>query len=135
MFYKFVTDTLTNDTIVDGVAFTDTTYVRTKAGIDTEMLETISKLYQYSFKVSLTYNNNGKTDKKNQVLLAKGTYNGQRVEAVTVAEDFEFPVSYKNMLYSYPTLTLEWVKPSKAPAGEDYVLDLIIDKIILKRKN
>ena len=72
VFYKYVTDTLTNDTIVDGVAFTDTTYVRTKVGIDTEALDAVSKLYQYSFKVSLTYNNNGKTDKKNQVCWRPG---------------------------------------------------------------
>ena len=132
-FYNMKTDTLVNDTIVDGIELSDTTFVNTKDGLNTAVIDSIAKLNQYSFKVSLT-NNNGTADKA-QVLTSKSTYTGLKVDTMTIYEDFEFPVSYKNMRYSYPTLTLEWVKPSKAPAGEAFVFDLIIDKIILKRKD
>ena len=132
-FYNMKTDTLVNDTIVDGIELSDTTFVRTKDGLNTAVIDSIAKLNQYSFKVSLT-NNNGTAD-KTQVLTSKSTYPGLKVDTMTIYEDYEFPVSYKNMRYSYPTLTLEWVKPSKAPAGEAYVYDIIIDKIILKRKD
>ena len=80
-------------------------------------------------------NNNGKADKTTSLTSKAVTFNSAKVDTVTIFEDYEFPVSYKNMLYSYPTLTLEWAKPGKAPEGEAYVYDLIIDKVILKRKD
>ena len=59
---------------------------------------------------------------------------GTKVDTVTVAKDFEFPYSYKNMRFSYPTLILEEsIKSNDFNNG--YLYDIVIDKIILKRKD
>lgn len=133
-YYNLAIDTLVNDTIIDGVEYSDTTYYLKKGDINRQYVDSIAKLGQYSFKVSIT-NNNGKADKTTSLTSKAVTFNSAKVDTVTIFEDYEFPVSYKNMLYSYPTLTLEWAKPGKAPEGEAYVYDLIIDKVILKRKD
>jgi hypothetical protein len=60
-------------------------------------------------------------------------YDGLKVDTITIAE-VEFPYSYKNMRYSYPTLALEGKTGSK-DAKNGFVYDLVIDKVILKRKD
>ena len=61
-------------------------------------------------------------------------YSGLKVDTITVAENFEFPYSYKNMRYTYPTLIFE-CSTSKNDAKNGYIFNVLIDKIILKRKN
>ncbi len=62
------------------------------------------------------------------------TYEGKKVDTITVATDFEFPFSYKNMRFSYPTLIFEGAT-SKTDAKNGFVYDVVIDKIILRRKD
>ena len=135
-FYKFEIDTLVNDTIIDGQEFSDTTFVRVRDGIDMAAIDSIGKANQYSYSVSITRNKgDGKTEKAEKLTSSTRTFDCSKVDTVTIAEDVEFPVSYKNMLYSYPTLTLEWVKAPKVTLPESFRYDLIIDKVILKRKD
>ena len=59
--------------------------------------------------------------------------NSNKVDTLTVLEDFEFPYSYKNMRYTYPTLIIEG-NNSTSNAKKGYTYNLCIDKIILKSK-
>ena len=58
---------------------------------------------------------------------------GNRVDTITVAEDFEFPYSYKNLRYSYPTLLIQ-SEASASDRRKGYILPICIDQIILKSK-
>ncbi len=62
------------------------------------------------------------------------TYTGEKVDTLLLFEDFEFPVSYKNMLQCYPTLTLTIRRTTAALRREGYSNTINIDRIILKSK-
>lgn len=53
----------------------------------------------------MRYNKNASQD-----VMSKFTqdfeYDGTKVDTIKIFEDFEFPYSYKNLRYSYPTLML-----------------------------
>ncbi|MCH5169473.1 MAG: hypothetical protein J1F27_07500 [Prevotellaceae bacterium] len=110
-----------------------------KQEIDTEYVKSYASQFQYKFNASLTFNSDG-SEKSRQSLARNIVYDGQKVDTITVAEDFEFPTSYKNMRFSYPVLTLEGATISsgelnpKDPNDPRFVRDIVIDKIILKRK-
>ena len=126
-----------------GVLVDDTLLLPIRGMIDTTYVKEVASRNKYKFNVSMTYNNNG--SEKTRESLAKGIeYNGLKVDTVTVKEDFEFPTSYKNMRFSYPVLYIEGaasrtdVNPKVTPEDPNpprFVYDLVIDKIILKRKN
>ena len=105
--------------------------------LDEEKADSAAAVNMYKIKASLTYNNNGKettTKLKNAENKEISDYSGKYVDTLTIAADFEFPISYKNMRFSYPTLYIEGAT-SKTDAKNGFVFDLLIDKIILKRKN
>lgn len=120
------------DTIVSEYDITDTTFVRSKTEIDTEYVEKLAKANQYKFRTQISYCNDATKDKTSS--WETNTYDGLKVDTITVAADFEFPYSYKNMRFSYPTLIFEG-QTGKKDAQEGFVYDFVIDKIILKRKN
>ena len=57
------------------------------------------------------------------------TYNGTKVDTITVLTDFEFPVSYQNIYDSYPVLHIK----STNNSGK-FSKSFCIDRIILKSK-
>ena len=121
------------DTIVNPEDVTDTTFVTTRTKeIDTTYVKSLADIYKYKLKATLSYNNNAAKDKTQASKNIE--YDGLRVDTLTVIEDFEFPYSYKNMRFTYPTLYVEGVT-GKNDAKNGFVFDLVIDKIILKRKN
>jgi len=134
------------DTIVSEYDITDTTFVRSETEIDTAYIKKLAATNKYKFNATLSYNDgtvksNGKdktfklTGIKGQNYDGKGyIYDGLKVDTLTLVEDFEFPVSYKNMRFSYPTIYIQGAT-GKSDAKDGYVYDLVIDKIILKRKN
>ena len=119
------------DTLVNEMDETDTTFVRT-AEIDTNYVKSLAAINQYKFRTQISYNNDAAKDKTSSYVTS--TYDGLKVDTITVAEDFEFPYSYKNMRFTYPTLILEGYT-GKNDAKNGFVYDLVIDKIILKRKD
>ena len=119
------------DTLVNEMDETDTTFVRTTE-IDTNYVKSLAAINQYKFRTQISYNNDAAKDKTSSYVTS--TYDGLKVDTITVAEDFEFPYSYKNMRFSYPTLILEGYT-GKNDAKNGFVYDLVIDKIILKRKD
>ncbi len=89
---------------------------------------------KYKFKWQVTYCNGASTGRDRTTSAVTVESEGVKVDTVTVVEDFEFPYSYKNMRFTYPTIILEESINSK-DFGNGYVYDIAIDKIILKRKD
>ena len=111
--------------------------------IDTTYVKELASRNKYKFNVSITYNKDG-SEKTRESLAKNVVSEGLKVDTITVKEDFEFPTSYKNMRFSYPVLYIEGaasksdVQPKVTadnPNPPHFVYDLVIDKIILKRKN
>ena len=119
------------DTIVSEFDETDTTFVPTTE-IDTNYVKSLAAINQFKFRTQISYNNDAAKDKTSSWVTS--TSSGLKVDTITVAEDFSFPYSYKNMRYSYPTLILEGYT-GKNDAKNGFVYDLVLDKIILKRKD
>ena len=129
------------DTLVDEFDETDTTF---SYRIDEDLIASYAHVSRYKFKATLSYTNNKSNASDNTQLSSTILYDGLKVDTLTVIENFEFPYSYKNMRFSYPTLYIEGAttKSDANPKVTDanpnpprYVYDLVIDKIILKRKN
>lgn len=102
--------------------------------INQHYIDSISAITKQSFTGQIRYNNNaanGKdvTNKKSAVV----EYDGTKVDTLLVFEDFEFPYSYKNMRFSYPTLILEGATKS-ASAKKGFIYHMYIDRVILKSK-
>ena len=102
--------------------------------INQHYIDSISAISKMCFTGQLRYNNNaanGKdvTNKKSSII----EYDGTKVDTLMVFEDFEFPYSYKNLRYSYPTLILEGATKS-ASAKNGFIYPLYIDRVILKSK-
>ena len=118
------------DTLVNEDDITDTTFVRGNE-IDMDYVVKLASQSKYKFKTQISYNNNSTKDKTSSAVTS--TYEGVGVDTITVAKDFEFPYSYKNMRFSYPTLYIQGAV-SRTDAKKGFVYDLVVDKIILKRK-
>lgn len=112
---------------------------------DSAYVDSISKLSQYKFKCQLRYNNGGSKDAQfpSSSKWQESSSAGNKVDTITVFENFEFPYTYKNMRFSYPTLILEGActkdlnDPNKNKGkekGEAFVWPLYVDRIILKSK-
>ena len=119
------------DTIVSEFDETDTTFVPTTE-IDTNYVKNLASINKFKFRTQISYNNDAAKDKTSSWVTS--TSDGLKVDTITIAEDFEFPYSYKNMRFTYPTLILEGYT-GKNDAKNGFVYDLVLDKVILRRKN
>ena len=99
-----------------------------------EKVDSAAAVNKYKFRTQICYNQKGDGTKDKTSSWVTSTYEGKKVDTITVATDFEFPFSYKNMRFSYPTLIFEGAT-SKTDAKNGFVYDVVIDKIILKRKD
>ena len=61
-------------------------------------------------------------------------YSGEKVDTITVLTDVEFPVSYKNLIETYPVLNIKCDKLSNTDVKDGYSRAFNIDRIILKSK-
>ena len=61
-------------------------------------------------------------------------YSGEKVDTITILTDVEFPVSYKNLLQTYPVLHITSDKISKDDEKANYSRAFNIDRIVLKSK-
>lgn len=61
-------------------------------------------------------------------------YTGEKVDTITVLTDVEFPVSYKNLIETYPVLNIRCDKLSNNDVKDGYSRAFNIDRIILKSK-
>lgn len=87
---------------------------------------------------TINYNDgNVKNKKKDATKDSEATvvYEGEKVDTILLIENFEFPYSYKNMLHSYPTLTVKTVKATNNELKNGYTHEINLDRIILKSKD
>lgn len=98
---------------------------------ESQEMQNILGSNKYKFKTQITYCSGNSKDKT--LSFVTNVSDGTKVDTITVAQDFEFPYSYKNITCSYPTLYIECAT-SKTDAKNGYIYDLCIDKIILKSK-
>lgn len=87
---------------------------------------------KYKFTVTVRYCD-GKSNSDQKKTFKDILSDGVKVDTVTVGE-MDFPFSYKNMRFAYPTLIIEGSTGSK-DVKNGYRYDLVIDKIILRRKD
>lgn len=73
---------------------------------------------------------------KKQTNLGSATieYSGEKVDTITVLENVEFPLSYKNLNDAFPVLNITSAKLTTAELREGYSRSFNIDRIILKCK-
>lgn len=73
---------------------------------------------------------------KRQKNLGQATieYSGEKVDTITILEDVEFPLSYKNLNDAYPVLNITSARLTTAELREGYSRSFNIDRIILKCK-
>ena len=101
---------------------------------DQSFADSVSAICKMCFTARVRYNNNEKNG--HDVLSAKTQnfeYDGTKVDTILIAEDFEFPFSYKNLRYTYPTLILQGAVNSKM-IKDGFQYSLCIDRILLKSK-
>ena len=87
----------------------------------------------YGWSTDITGNDFSYKKQKN---LGQATieYSGEKVDTVTIMEDVEFPVTYKNLLDAFPVLHVTSDKLSTTELKNGYSNSFNIDRIILKCK-
>ncbi len=107
------------------------TMIITTRRINHQYIKELAAKNKNKIRATLNYNGGASsTDKTNRFNTIE--YSGEKVDTITVGT-FNFPVSYKNIRYSYPTLTLTSdLKSTDLKNG--YIYDFCIDKVILKSK-
>jgi len=103
---------------------------------DPEYIKSIADVTKMAFTAKVrTFKPNTNTE---TLLSASKTieFDGTKVDTLTVFEDFEFPYSYKNMRFSYPTLQITGaIKGSgNYTTKKGFMYGLFIDRVILKSK-
>jgi hypothetical protein len=90
-------------------------------------------------QIRITYNDGTLTSKgkvsEKQTEKFGFEYEGQRVDTVWLKNTVTFPVSYKNITDSYPTMSLtSTANRNETAAGKDYQHAFSVDRIILRAK-
>ena len=97
-------------------------------------VDSVSACNKMCFTGRIRYNNNA-TNGKDATSQWSNTieYDGSQVDTLMVFEDFEFPYSYKDLNYSYPTLIIEGATRSVL-AKQGFLYSLCIDRVIMRSK-
>ena len=104
--------------------------------ISEQIIDSIAAFSKQKFNATMYYyngNSNGKDSNTKLTPSGGVVYDGLKVDTITIAEDFEFPYTYKNIRCAYPTLYIEGAT-SRNDMKNGFIFDLCIDKIILKSK-
>ena len=88
---------------------------------------------KHKIRATISYNNGAANGKEATLQSDVVEYNGEKVDTLLLFENFEFPVSYKNLRHSYPTLQLT-TSTTAADRRNGYSNDFCIDGFILRSK-
>ncbi len=77
----------------------------------------------------------GGAESADQKSLGKITYDGEKVDTILLAQDFEFKYSYKNLINCYPTITISSNATRNDINKNGFSNTIFIDRIILKSKD
>ena len=89
---------------------------------------------KHKIRATISYCNGAETGREATLQSATIDYNGEKVDTLLLFEDFEFPYSYKNLRFSYPTLQLT-TNTSAADRRSGYSNAICIDRFILRSKD
>ena len=103
---------------------------------DPEYIKTLASTMKMAFTAKVRHNKNGKSPDVLSSVSKTIEYDATKVDTITVFEDFEFPYTYKNMRFSYPTLQIVGaVKGSgNITVKKGFMYGLLIDRVILRSK-
>ncbi len=120
--FNYEIDPETNDTLsVDSILTPNVAYIDSLSGVDKNKLN-----------IQINYNNGvAKEATSSKVTIS---YDANKVDTVLAVADFEFPYSYKNLRYSYPTMTIQGAPSSTEVRNKGFKRDICIDRIILRSK-
>ena len=105
--------------------------------LDEEYIKAYADANKMSFACKVRHANNKNQDATTNI---PGTfkYDGLKVDTITIIEDFEFPYSYKNMRFTYPTLQItgktSTSKTADTSTSKGFTFGLYIDRVILRSK-
>lgn len=88
---------------------------------------------RHKIRATISYNNGAANGREATQQSAVVEYTGEKVDTLLLFEDFEFPVSYKNLRHSYPTLQLT-TSTSAQERRKGYSNAFCIDGFILRSK-
>ena len=105
--------------------------------LNEDFVKSIADEHKMSLTVKVRSNVKGTGDAMSSAS-ATFTYDGLKVDTITVWEDFEFKYSYKNMRFSYPTLQISGKTSTSRTAAtstsKGFIFGLYIDRVILRSK-
>ncbi len=78
---------------------------------------------------------NGNAAPADKKSLGTITYDGEKVDTILLAQDFEFKHSYKNLIYCYPTISITSKAAKRDVDRNNFSNTIFIDRIILKSKD
>ncbi len=113
-------------------ALPDSTYLRPDNKDKTPKARLLCTLYGWD--VSKIGGSDLSYKKQAKLADATVTYSGEKVDTITIMENVEFPLSYKNLYDAFPVLHITSDKLSTAEQREGYARSFNIDRIILKCK-
>lgn len=96
--------------------------------LEKNYVDSISKANDYNYNVDFKVKYAAGTKEQTSKIYNVQWQGVNKVDTVTVVEDFEFPCSYKNLRWTYPTLVIAGKSKSK------FTKNIIIDQIILRNK-
>ncbi len=96
------------------------------------LMSKVRGIINYNLKAR---NSSGGTVRGDSENLETVIYDGTKVDTLLLKEDFEFKYSYKNLLHSYPTITIQGIASATEVNKKGYTNSLYIDRIILKSKD
>lgn len=117
--------------------YEDSVLVGYEFGLDSAFIDSLANANKYKLKVRVRYNAGGNKDAFDPASTSKAEvieYDAKKVDTVLVRENFEFPYSYKNLRYCYPSLEITTGLGTKDNEKNGFTRFLNIDRVILKSK-
>ena len=102
-------------------------------GKDTTFLKSVADQNKMAFHARVRYKAKSKGNDTQSKWSANIEYDGTKVDTIKVFEDFEFPFSYKNLRYTYPSLQIVGIV-NRTYEGKGFIYGLYIDRVIMRSK-
>ena len=100
---------------------------------DTTFLKSVADQNKMAFYARVRYKTKSKGNDTQGKKSANIEYDGTKVDTIKVFEDFEFPFSYKNLRYTYPSLQIVGIV-NRTYEGKGFIYGLYIDRVIMRSK-
>ena len=99
---------------------------------DSLYIDSLAGVSKNKFKIQLRYNNGAASDATTTAV--EFTYDAKKVDTIKVLENFNFPYSYKDLRFCYPTMIIQGSASSGDVRNKGFIREQCIDQVILKGK-